>query len=109
MTLRSRRVEWTPLVGMTIESDTKSGAKAPGHRAKIIEVTESAIRVVHEASGTKTFISHNTARKQWRPVADKVEPVKGQLAATISEQRIREIVRDELRAVFSPPPRPTQP
>ena len=105
----TRRVEWTPLVGMIIECDAKSGGKLPGHRAKIVEVTESAIRVVHEASGIKTFISTNTARKQWHPAPEGTATSQSQSVTDMTERRIREIVREELRSLLTPQPRPTQP
>ena len=87
---------------MAIESTYSNGSGRPrGRRATILEVLPGGYCKVRHQNGKTTFLSKGSRNIQWQPVQEVV-PKQLPLSAAVTEDDVRRIVREELRAMFAP-------
>lgn len=93
--------EWTPIAGMMVESRGMNNNGSAREPAEIVRVFESGhIELKRAHKKLTTVVSPSVWQRDWRPLV-KVEPKQLPLRQDVTEDAVRRIVREELRAMLS--------
>ena len=93
-------MSWTPKVGMLIQYKPAHGSKTnrTPSPAKIVAIDGQRLQIFRESSNRHTWLEHETWRRFFEPVPD-ARVTQGLDQAEMREM-IRQIVQDELKALF---------